>query len=483
MNIYRFTLGLFFILFFINPNQLKAQNQRPNFIFFFIDDMGYRDLGCYGNEVVETPNIDNLAKTGTRFTRAYVPAAVCAPSRAAVLTGRHCLELGLWRASHDISPGTIIFPKLLSDAGYQSWHIGKWHMGSKKSKNAPVNLGFDIGFAGEDSLNPGSFFWPYYKDTPNNKMQSVPDLRERGGKEGEYLTDRLTDEAIELIEERDTTKPFYLNLWHYAVHAPLQAKEEKIKKYEKILKTQKKLPPRIDPVSKAKYPQETSSAKYLAMIESVDESVGKLVDHLKSKGLYENTMIIFYSDNGATPTATAKPFRGAKNSLYEGGIRVPAIFSWPGKIQSQVSDQRIWSLDIFKTVLDAANVPVPSEYKANEGMSLIPHLTKEQKVPNRMFYWYFPESRDNWGARASTVILDEDDMKFHLFFSEEQPELFDLKIDKAESKNLLSQMPEKALELENRLIKKMQPLYKTIPQPERSMHLVPIIEQKLKVKK
>lgn len=460
----------------------ENKTAKPNVVFFFIDDMGYRDLGCYGAEIVQTPQIDALAETGIRFTKAYVAAAVCAPSRAAVLSGRHCLELGLWRASHDIPPQTTIFPKILSDAGYQSWHLGKWHMGGKKTENAPVSLGFDIGLAGENSLNPGSHFWPYYKGSPENKNQSVPDLREIGGEEGEYLTDRLTDEAIKLIDQRDPNKPFYLSLWHYAVHAPVQAKPEKIKKYEKLLRNQQKRAPRIDPVTGAKYPQVTESATYLAMIESVDESVGKVVARLKSEGLYQNTLIIFYSDNGPTPISTVKPFRGAKNSLYEGGLRVPAIFSWPGRIQPGVSDARIWTLDVFRTVLDAADVDVPVGFEGSEGMSLMPHMAAGEDVPNRMFYWYFPENRDNWGARASTVILDENDLKYHLFFSDEEPELYDLKNDQAESENLARQYPEKTQQLEERLIAKMQPLYRTMPKPERFRHLIPKIEERLKIK-
>ena len=130
------------------PLSAKQSLKKPNIVFFFIDDMGYRDLGCYGADVVETPNIDALAEEGTRFTRAYVPAAVCAPSRAAVLSGQHNLKLGLWRASHDIAPDTMTLPKVLSSSGYQTWHLGKWHMGEKSAGNAPVDLGFDIGIAG-----------------------------------------------------------------------------------------------------------------------------------------------------------------------------------------------------------------------------------------------------------------------------------------------------------------------------------------------
>ena len=412
---------------------LAEKSPRPNIVFFFIDDLGYRDLGCYGNEVIQTPNIDALCESGLKFTDAYVAAAVCSPSRAAALTGRHCLELGLWNAAHRVKPDTLIYPKLLSESSYQTWHIGKWHMGLKAQKTSPEDLGFDLGMAGDQSFDPGSHFYPYRNaELPNHKGLNVPDLR-ADGKEGEYLADRLTDEAIKLIDQRDPDKPFYLNFWHYGVHSPHEAKADKIAKYKKLFQQLKRVPPMIDPVTGTRYTRRPTSPVYAAMIESVDDSVGRVVEHLKAEGLYENTLIIFYSDNGAV-CSTGEPLRGLKNSLYEGGVRVPAIFSWPGKIKPGVSQARIWTLDLFRTMLDLAKVDVPASYTGNEGMSLMPHLLNRTPIPGREFYWYFPEDRLGWGQRASATLLDASNMKYYLFFSDYEPELYDLNEDKKSPK-------------------------------------------------
>lgn len=461
-----------------------ASAERPNVVFFFIDDLGYRDLGCYGNEIFQTPHIDALCRSGKKFTRAYVAAAVCSPSRAAALTGRHCLELGMWNAEHRVQPNTLIFPKLLSEAGYQTWHIGKWHMGMRAQGTSPEELGFDIGLAGDMSWDPGSHFFPYRRaELPEHPGLNVPDLRERGGEPGEYLADRLTDEAIELIEQRDPGQPFYLNLWHYGVHSPIEAKPEKVEKYRRLFGKMAKAPPRIDPVTATKYHQSPVSPVYAAMVESIDDSVGRVIACLEAEGLRENTLIVFFSDNGPVATTTVKPLRGFKNSLYEGGVRVPAIFSWPGQIEGgTLSDARIWTLDLFRTVLDVAAVEVPADFVGDEGMSLWPHLTTGAAVPGRPFYWYFPEDRLGWGQRASAVILGASEMKYHLFFGEDEAELYDLREDEAESENLLRSFPEQAQQLDRRLKARMRELYPGLPQPSGEFQArLPAIEAKLEI--
>jgi arylsulfatase A-like enzyme len=456
--------------------------ERPNIIFFFIDDLGYRDLGCYGSPLYQTPAIDSLAKDGKKFTSAYVTAAVCSPSRAAVLTGRHNMELGIWNASHRFESQVLIFPKILSDNGYQTWHLGKWHVGKKQYKTTHMDLGFNVGMAGEESWDPGSHFYPYRHPSAkyaNHPGLNVPDLR-TGGVEGEYLADRLTDEAVKLIRKRDTAKPFFLNLWHYGVHSPFEAKQDKIAKYEKIMKEMKfKKEFNRDPISKAKYHLSPQSAVYAAMIESIDDSVGKIIKELKDQKIYDNTFIIFYSDNGPVAVTNVEPFRGYKNSLYEGGVRVPAIFSWPAKIKPSVSGERVWTLDIFSTVLELAEVNVKDHYDG-EGVSLLPHLIDGEKVPKRDFYWYFPEDRLSWGQRASTVILDKKDMKYHLFFGDYEPELFDLKTDRSESENLIQSHPEIAKELHKKITSKVRANYNILPPPLREFaHLKENIEVKI----
>ena len=456
---------------------LFAEETRPNIIFFYIDDLGYRDLGCYGNEVFQTPHIDKLASNSVKCMDAYVTAAVCSPSRASAMTGRHCLELGVWNASHRVKPETLIYPKLLSKNGYQTWHLGKWHMGRERERTSPKGLGFDLGLAGDESFDPGSHFYPYRsKKFPNHKGLNVPDLRENG-KEGEYLADRLTEEAILLIKQRNPEKPFYLQLWHYGVHTPHEAKAEVIEKYKEILSQQEKLHPVKDPVTGTAYDQFYKNAKYAAMVESIDDSVGRVMQYLKENDLYENTFVIFYSDNGAVATTTQKPLRGYKNSLYEGGVRVPALFSFPGKIKPRVSRERLWTLDLFPTICELAGVELSEDYRLSEGVSLTSHLFNEEAIPKRDFYWYFPEDRLGWGQRASASILNSNGYKYHLFFEDYDPELFHIKEDIAESKNLVTSSPEVAQKLRDSLLGKLRKVYAKLPAPQREFaHLKPKLD-------
>jgi arylsulfatase A-like enzyme len=459
----------------------ESPSQKPNIIFILIDDLGYGDLGCYGNKIVETPNIDRLCNAGLKMTQAYVTAPVCSPSRASILTGKHCLELGMWNASHRVKKETLIYPKLLSATGYQTWHIGKWHMGCLSDGTSPVELGFDFGIGGDEAWACGSQFWPYYDPKhPDFKGTMVPDLVP-GGHEGEYLADRLTEEALKRIDQRVPDKPFYLNLWHYGVHTPHEAKAEVVAKYkQKLAQYKGSRAVRIDPATGAKYLSVPNSAVYCAMIESVDESVGRIVERLKKEGLYENTLFIFFSDNGPVSCASIAPLRGYKNSLYEGGVRVPAFFTWEGKIKPGESAGRIWTLDLFKTILDVAKVPVPSGVSGDEGMSLAPLLFAGTTVPPRDFYWYFPEDRLGWGQRASTVFYSKDGFKYHLFFGGDAPELYDMKNDEGERVNLATQYPEKAENYRRQLIGNLKSVYPILPAPAGEYKcLIPNIEEAL----
>ncbi len=460
---------------------LTSAPSKPNIVLVLIDDLGYFDVGAYGSEVIDTPHIDVLAASGLQMTQAYATAAVCSPSRAGIMTGRHNLELGIWNAAHRVEPGTLIYPKILSNAGYQTWHLGKWHMGRAAAGTSPEDLGFEIGLGGDESWDPGSHFWPYRSaKLPNHPGLRVPDF-DVGGVDGEYLADRLTDEAIQLIENRDPERPFYLNLWHYGVHTPHEAKPELIAKYkERLAALPEDAEIRSDPVTGARYQSHPNSATYCAMVESIDDSVGKLVGHLKEIGEYENTLFIFYSDNGPVNSAAIYPLRGYKNSLYEGGVRVPAIFAWPGKIDPGVSDERIWTLDLFKTILEAADVALPDDFAGEEGQSLIPMLTKGESVEPRDFYWYFPEDRLGWGQRASAVLYSKTGFKYHLFFQGDSPELYDMREDQSEFNSVLARHPEIAQELRKQLTDKIKAVYQDLPAPPAEyMHLVPQIEETL----
>nr|WP_319512271.1 sulfatase [uncultured Draconibacterium sp.] len=436
-----------------------SKGKQPNVVIFLIDDMGWKDLGCYGARLYETPNIDKLCTGGVRFTNAYTSAPVCAPARAAMLSGIHNLKLGMWSAAHYIPKDTKLLSQYLKEDGYETWHVGKWHMGNQDDRTFPEDMGFDVNIGGFTSYGPGHHFWPYGVTLDENgKKQfnyrnSVPNLYE-GGKEGEYLADRLTDESIKLLENRDRSKPFYLNFWHYAVHSVHESKEElRIKYQNKIDSLGTKLEKnRVDPVTGFHFVTSEAHAIYAGMIQSVDESVGKVVAKLKEQGEYENTIFVFYSDNGPlTDRVPCVPLMGGKNSTYEAGVRVPAFITWPGKLPAhEVSEEPIVIMDVMPTVLDAVGASV-SRVKEIDGVSLMP-LFKEGEIEARDFYWYFPANRYNWGGRSSAAVLSKTGYKYILFFEGSEPELYNINEDLAEENNIIKENPEIAQELHDNLV-------------------------------
>ena len=312
-----------------------AEARKPNIILFLIDDLGWRDLGCQGSTFYQTPHIDQLAAEGVRFTDAYAACAVCSPTRAAVLTGKYPARLlltewlpsGRWNPKAKLQSGRFLrglpveehtLAEALRDSGYRTAHIGKWHLGSEPFC-LPEHHGFDLNIAGNAHGAPGSYFFPYPGDwlIPGSGQRAawnvLPD-----GKEGEYLTDRLTDEAVKFIRDTQATKnqeqrtkntaqPFFLYFPHYGVHTPLQAKKDVVAKYARVPEAQRQGKP-----------------EYAAMVESIDDSVGRVMATLKELKLDENTVILFTSDNGGFYNATSNaPLRANKGAYYEGGIREP----------------------------------------------------------------------------------------------------------------------------------------------------------------
>ena len=407
-------------------------SEKPNVVFFLIDDMGWKDLGCFGAKVYETPNIDKLCAQGMKFPAAYTSAPICSPARASALSGIHSLKLGMWNHEHYIPPKTPIISQYLKKQGYATWHIGKWHLGNPEDKSMPTDLGYDVNVGGFTSWGPGSYFWPYgVKIGKNGEKEfyhrnAVPGLYE-GGKKGEYLTDRLTNETLKLLDKHDSKQALYLNFWTYGVHHYHEGKADLVKKYkEKMARlkiTEKK--ERKDPVTGRRFVTTESNPVYAAMIESIDQSVGKIVAKLKEKGMYENTLFVFYSDNGSvTDSVPCTPLMGGKNSTYEAGIRVPAFVTWPGKIPAgQVNETPIIIMDIAPTILEAAGMKIPEGW---DGISLSPHF-QQQTVPDREFIWYFPDDRLKWGQRVNMAMRGRDGKKYIMFFNGDKAEMYDLK--------------------------------------------------------
>ena len=443
------------------------QNQQPNIIFLLVDDLGWNDVSCYGSTFYETPNIDRLAKEGMRFTNAYASCPVCSPTRASILSGKYPARLNItdWipgrdpknqlllgtKDKHELPLEEITLAESLKSVGYQTAFMGKWHLG--EAGYYPENQGFDINKGGHWAGQPASYFYPYKND---RKRWDVPGLE--GGKEGEYLTDRLTDESIKFIEQ-NKNQPFLLYFAYYNVHTPIQAKPALVKKYE-----QKK--PQLPKDNRQDYlaeiygtesKQKQDNPAYAGMVQSVDESVGKILNQLETLGLSDNTIIVFTSDNGGLTTLPAKrksptsvvPLRAGKGWLYEGGIRVPSIIKWPNVVQkNSICEEPITSPDYYPTILEmVGQTKITNQH--SDGKSLLPLLKQSNNFSRNAIYWHYPHYHGS-NNRPSAAIRSGD-FKLIQWFENDAVELYNLKTDIGEQHNLAGEIPEKASELKNRL--------------------------------
>ncbi len=445
--------------------------KRPNVVLILVDDLGWIDTECYGSKFYETPNIDKLAAQGMRFTDGYAACAVCSPTRAAVMTGRYPARLGVtdWirarfqggkipddkrnpteyvggRNRKLLCPPNALWMELeeitiaeaLKPAGYTSCHIGKWHLGADDWY--PDRQGFDFNIGGCDHGQPPSYFDPYSR----KGQGSIPTLAPR--KEDEYLTDREADEAVGFIRQHKD-RPFFLYMAHYAVHTPIQGKKDLIEKY------------------KAKTPTDQKNPTYAAMVESVDDAVGRIMDVLDELGLCDNTLVIFTSDNGGLlgPTNN-KPLRSGKGFPYEGGIREPVIVRWPKAVKAgTISHEPVTSVDYLPTVCEAAGVSPPSD-RDIDGVSLLGHLKSggRSKLDREAIYWHFPHYR---GSVVPYSIIRAGDWKLIKRYEGRTFELFNLKDDLSETAELSEKMPEKVRELDSRLTSWLQESGAKMPRP------------------
>jgi arylsulfatase A-like enzyme len=423
----------------------EAPRGRTNVVVILADDLGWADLGCYGSKFHRTPALDRLAAAGLRFTDAYASCPVCSPTRAALMTGKVPARLGLtdWfpgrpdRPDQPLARPPMILHLPLEEttlaeafkaAGYVTGHIGKWHLGGKWFE--PTAQGFDVNVAGDQTGTPRSYFAPF-----RNKLGVMPGLDK--APDGEYLTDRLAAEAERFIEKHKD-KPFFLYLPHHAVHTPLRAKPELVKKYP----------------AKA-VPGKQSNAVYAAMLESLDEAVGRVVAALEKHKLTDRTIIVFTSDNGglatregmATPATINAPLREGKGWLYEGGIRVPLLVRWPGVVKAGgTSAVPVITHDLFPTLLEACGVERKEKV---DGDSLVSLLRGKGGPAARALYWHYPHYA-NQGSRPGGAVR-EGDWKLIEFYEHGRRELFDLKASVGEQRNLAAEKPDVVKRLSEKL--------------------------------
>tara|TARA_Y100000589_G_scaffold97173_3_gene91814 strand:- start:483 stop:1853 length:1371 start_codon:yes stop_codon:yes gene_type:complete len=416
---------------------------KPNVLFILIDDMGWMDLGCQGNKNLRTPNIDNLAKGGMRFTDAYAPAPVCSPTRAAIITGQSPARLQITNhlphqdrftpkdskllpakmLNHLSLESETLAERLKKDAHYATAFIGKWHLytGGDKKYN-PLNQGFDINIGGCSYGGPPTFFDPY-------RIDFLPDR-----KEGEYLPNRLADEAIAFISEQNSKdKSFFVALWNYTVHWPMEAPDKLVEKYKNL------------PVKGYR------DHRYAAMIEAMDIAIGKVLKSLDDLNITEETLVIFTSDNGPFGgVGDASPLRADKGHLYEGGIRVPLIVRWPGKVEAgAVEETPVILTDLHPTILSATGLDLNSTIP-NDGHNLLPLLKGKEKLKNRAVYWHYPNFAFHRDNRLGSAIREGDHKLIH-FYDTDSVELYNLKNDIGEKNDLSGKMPQLASRLKNKL--------------------------------
>jgi arylsulfatase A-like enzyme len=427
----------------------------PNILFILIDDLGWRDLSCFGSGFYETPHLDRLAAEGMSFTQAYAACPVCSPTRASLLTGKYPATLGItdwidWGFKLHPARGKLIdapyidhlplsektIASALHSGGYQTWHIGKWHLGGEAYY--PEKHGFAVNIGGCEWGSPHNGYFSPWK---------IPNLKD--GPKGTHLGDHLTDEAIRLIEEKDE-RPFFLNLWYYDVHTPIQAKLEKVRKYK-----QKASDFHLDemetfalgeyfPVEHKKDQRVQrrlvqSDPAYAGMIENLDENVGRLLRTLEHQGIAQNTLVIFSSDNGGLSTAEGSPTCNAplsegKGWMYEGGTREPLIIKWPGKVlPGSTCETPVTSPDLYPTLLEVAGLPLCPEQHC-DGVSLLPLLYQEMKLDRPAIFWHYPHYGNQGGTPASSVRMG--DYKLIEFYEDHHLELYNLRADIGEKENL-----------------------------------------------
>lgn len=443
----------------VNTSSTSAasnQTTKPNILFIHVDDLGYHDLSFTGSKIYQTPNIDALAKSGLTFENAYSSYPRCTPSRYGLMTGTYPVNED---HGHLASiPDQQNFVKTLKKIGYDTHYNGKWHLGGDES--LPVGFGFDESYAASGTGGAGSHFYPFNTKKPNktsgHEKDPIPNVEE-DGKNGDYLADVMTDATISYIKNRrDKSKPFFAMLSFYAVHTPIEAKEEDRNRNQKEINNFDfgDVPEEIEE-GDGQRKMRQDNANYAAMVENMDENVGRLIATLKTLGIDDNTIIVFSSDHGGLSNrghkwkrelaTTNAPLRAGKGWLYEGGIRVPLIFNWKNHLQPQVDDSNIiLGMDVFPTIIGLVS---EQTITGIDGKSYVPVLKKEESWENRTVFWHSRKSRPHSTGDYQCSAVRSGDYKLVHFYKKGIVELYDLKNDIGESQNLADKEPERTAQM------------------------------------
>lgn len=438
-------LGLLATAMLISPKSGKSfvnKNSSPNIIFILADDLGYGDLGCYGQTKIKTPNLDKMAQEGLRFTSAYSGSPVCAPSRNCLMTGQHTGHTTVRQNKSDLTdervpllPEDTTVAEILKKAGYATGMIGKWGLGEPGTSGEPNKKGFDY-FFGYLNQNHAHFYYPEFLYRNREKIFYDDN---KDGKRGTYSYDLFEKEALDFIEV-NKNKPFFLYLPFTTPHAELLVPEDSLNEYKGKFIEDK---PYINNGKSGYATQMTPHAAYAAMITRMDRGIGRIFEKLKTLGLDENTIVFFTSDNGPSDAGgidaeffnSAGPLRGAKHDLYEGGIRVPSIVRWPGVVAPGTTSEQPWAFcDFLPTVADLVNINSPEEI---DGISILPAILGKNKVKREHLYWEIKVGNKNF---LQAVRIGN--WKAIRSNPDSPVELYDLSIDLAEKNNVAEKNPD-----------------------------------------
>ena len=459
------------------PRRAFAESQKPNIILFLADDMGWTAPACCGSDLHETPNIDRLAREGTRFSCAYTPSPVCTPTRAAIMTGKHParLNMTIWRESAvsrltsegkeklippvtetDLALDYVTLAETLREQGYHTLHVGKWHLGD--AGHYPETQGFDTNIGGTIYGAPKTYWYPYRGANKGSggikEYRYIPGLSP--GKPGDYLTDRLTSDAIAAVEPL-RHEPFFLQLAFHSPHTPIEGKPEFVEHYR----------------SKIREGMTHQNAEYAAMVHALDQNVGRVLQKLDEWGIADNTLVIFTSDNGGydnvldgQQVTNNRPLRSGKGSLYEGGVRVPLIMRYPNVAAANaVCDRPVVSMDFYATILELLGIQPSESLGVQDGLSLMPLLKDPlSKLERDTFYWHFPHYYFN---TSPVSAIREGEWKLLEYFEDNHLELYNLTTDMGETSDLAKTDPERAKTLHAKLVQWRENISAKLPERRR----------------
>ena len=444
MIVHRHRFVALFLLLWMPLAAANGDQEKLNVVLILADDLGWTDLACFGSDLHETPHLDRLAQTGMRFTQSYSACTVCSPTRAALLTGKYPARLHItdWIPGAMPDNPKLLVPdwtkhlpheettlaELFKSAGYSTASIGKWHLGGEEYY--PEKQGFDLNLAGTDKPQPPRFLAPW----------NIPTLSE--GRDGEYLTDRLGEEAVNFIR-KNRNRPFFLYLPHFAVHTPIQGRPDLVKKYRE----------KLEAPFRTGQPRQHKNAAYAAMVESLDSAVGAVMRTLEELQISDRTIVVFTSDNGGRITAgttSNHPLRYGKASAYEGGVRVPLILRWPGATRPESqSSHPVITMDLFSTLVDACRLTQP---KSTDGLSLRPLIEGSDRLAERDLMWHYPHHQHyQLGGTMPYAAIRRGRYKLIEFYNDQHVELYDLESDIGERTDLAATLPEQSEALRTRL--------------------------------